>query len=247
MKFDTMEYDIDAKGRITAERVTGEVFIPCDDVILAIGQENAFPWIEEGLGIEFDKWHVPKVDKIDLSSPRGRVCISAAIPRSARRTSSGRSSTATRPQSRSTITAWVSPSTERLPPTMNLSSRKMGLHEWSYKNDYNAVERRMVPHVSLKERFKKINIEVELGFGAEETAAEVQRCLNCDVQTVFEAKLCIECDACIDICPTDCLTITANGRGSRARDPPQGAAQAPRAAALCFGRVETDRPRHGQR
>ena len=101
--------------------------------------------------------------------------------------------------------------TQRLPPLLNLSSRKMGLHEWSYKNDYNPVERRMVPHVSLKERFKQINIEVELGFDAEQTAQEVQRCLNCDVQTVFEAKLCIECDACIDICPTDCLTITQTG------------------------------------
>jgi formate dehydrogenase beta subunit len=103
------------------------------------------------------------------------------------------------------------PVTNRLPPTMNLSSRKMGLHEWSYKNDYNPVERRLVPHVSLAERFKKISIEVELGFDAEQTAQEVQRCLNCDVQTVFEAKACIECDACIDICPTDCLTIAPPG------------------------------------
>jgi ferredoxin len=94
---------------------------------------------------------------------------------------------------------------------MNLSSRKMGLHEWSYKNDYNPVERRLVPHVSLKERFKKISIEVELGFDAEQAAQEVQRCLNCDVQTVFEAKLCIECDACVDICPMDCISFTANG------------------------------------
>ena len=100
---------------------------------------------------------------------------------------------------------------ERLPPLLNLSSRKMGLHEWSYKNDYNPVERRLMPHVDLKERFKKVNIEVELGFTAEQAVAEVQRCLNCDVQTVFEAKLCIECDACIDICPVDCLTMTANG------------------------------------
>ena len=104
------------------------------------------------------------------------------------------------------------PVTNRLPPTLNLSSRKMGLHEWSYKNDYNPVERRIVPHVSLKERFKKIDIEVELGFDAEQAAEEVQRCLNCDIQTVFEAKPCIECDACIDICPTDCLTITRTVR-----------------------------------
>ena len=87
----------------------------------------------------------------------------------------------------------------------------MGMHEWSYANDYAPVERRLMPHVSLKERFKKLNIEVELGFTAEQAAQEVQRCLNCDVQTVFSAKLCIECDACLDICPVDCLTITANG------------------------------------
>jgi ferredoxin len=100
---------------------------------------------------------------------------------------------------------------DRLKPGMNLQSRKMGMHEWSYANDYAPVERRLMPHVSLKERFKKLNIEVELGFTAEQVQQEVQRCLNCDVQTVFTAKLCIECDACIDICPVDCLTITHNG------------------------------------
>jgi ferredoxin len=87
----------------------------------------------------------------------------------------------------------------------------MGMHEWAYKNDYAPLERRLMPHVSLKERFKKLNIEVELGFNAEQAAQEAQRCLNCDVQTVFDAKLCIECDACIDICPVDCLTITQGG------------------------------------
>jgi ferredoxin len=87
----------------------------------------------------------------------------------------------------------------------------MGMHEWAYANDYNPAERRLMPHVSLKERFKKLNIEVELGFTVEQIEKEVQRCLNCDVQTVFETKLCIECDACIDICPVDCLTITHNG------------------------------------
>ena len=93
----------------------------------------------------------------------------------------------------------------------------MGMHEWSYANDYTPVERRLMPHVSLKERFKKLNIEVELGFTAEQTAQEVQRCLNCDVQTVFTAKLCIECDACLDICPVDCLTITHNGAEAELR------------------------------
>jgi formate dehydrogenase beta subunit len=106
---------------------------------------------------------------------------------------------------------------DRLSPGMNLHSRKMGMHEWSYANDYTPVERRLMPHVSLKERFKKLNIEVELGFTAEQVEQEVQRCLNCDVQTVFTAKLCIECDACIDICPVDCLTITHNGAEAELR------------------------------
>jgi formate dehydrogenase beta subunit len=210
MMFDKMEYDLDAQGRITAERNVGEEFLPADDVILAIGQENAFPWIERDLGIEFDKWDVPNVDKVTFQSTRPGVFFGgdaafgpkniiwavehghqAAI--SIHRHCEGQSVA------------------ERLAPGVNLQSRKMGMHEWSYSNDYAPVERRLMPHVSLKERFKKLNIEVELGFTAEQAAEEVQRCLNCDVQTVFTAKLCIECDACIDICPVDCLTITQNG------------------------------------
>jgi formate dehydrogenase (NADP+) beta subunit len=210
MMFDRMEYELDATGRITSERSAGEEFLPADDVILAIGQENAFPWIERDLGIEFDKWDVPKVDPKTFQSSRPGVFFGgdaafgpkniiwavehghqAAI--SIHRHCEGE------------------PVSDRLPAAVNLQSRKMGMHEWSYSNDYTPVERRLVPHVSLKERFKKLNIEVELGFSAEQAAQEVQRCLNCDVQTVFTAKLCIECDACIDICPVDCLTITHNG------------------------------------
>jgi formate dehydrogenase beta subunit len=94
---------------------------------------------------------------------------------------------------------------------MHLSSAKMGMHEWSYSNDYDGQERTLVPHLDLKERFKRINFEVELGFDAEKAAREVERCLNCDIQTVFTANLCIECDACIDVCPVKCLTMTENG------------------------------------
>jgi NADPH-dependent glutamate synthase beta subunit-like oxidoreductase len=209
MLFEKMEYQFDAKGRITAEQIIGEVVFPCDDVILAIGQENAFPWIESDVGIEFDKWHVPKVDKTTFQSSRPNVFFggdSAFGPKNIIwAVEHGH-------QAAVSIHKFChgAPVAERLPPLMNLSSRKMGIHEWSYKNDYDPVERRLMPHVNLKERFKKVNIEVELGFTAEQAAAEVQRCLNCDVQTVFEAKLCIECDACIDICPVDCLTMTAN-------------------------------------
>jgi formate dehydrogenase beta subunit len=100
---------------------------------------------------------------------------------------------------------------DRLPFGVNLASQKMGIHEWSFSNDYDAASRRLMPHVDLKERFKKIDIEVELGFTAEQAIEEVERCLNCDIQTVFTSKLCIECDACVDICPVDCLTMTESG------------------------------------
>jgi NADPH-dependent glutamate synthase beta subunit-like oxidoreductase len=106
MKFERLEYEMDG-AEIRSQRVVEEVFIPCDDVILAIGQENAFPWVERDLGIEFDKWDVPKLDAV-TSNRRARASSSAATPRSARRTSSGRSSTATRPRSRSTSTARAS-------------------------------------------------------------------------------------------------------------------------------------------
>ena len=94
---------------------------------------------------------------------------------------------------------------------MNLISQKMGISEWSYHNDYNPASRQKMQHVELTERFRELNVEVELGFSAEQTAREVQRCLNCDIETVFTPKRCIECDACIDICPVQCLTITRNG------------------------------------
>jgi formate dehydrogenase beta subunit len=210
MLFDVMEYDVDAKGRIKAERTTGEQFYPADDVILAIGQENSFPWVERDVGIEFDKWDVPKVDAVTFESTRKGVFFggdAAFGPKNI--------IWAVEHAHQAAISIHLycqgKPVTERMPPGMNLVSQKMGMHEWSYANDYNPKERRLMPHVSLKERFKKINIEVELGFTEKEFVDEVQRCLNCDVHTVFETKLCIECDACIDICPVDCLTITADG------------------------------------
>jgi formate dehydrogenase (NADP+) beta subunit len=228
MLFEVMEYEIE-DGNIRAERVVGEKIIPCDDVILAIGQENAFPWIEGDLGIEFDRWHVPKVDTTTYQSTRPGVFFGGdsafgpkniiwAVEHGHQAAISIHQHCEGRPVS------------ERPAVTVSLSSRKMGMNEWSYKNDYNPVERRLMPHVELRKRFKTLKIEVELGFDAEQTALEVQRCLNCDVQTVFSAPLCIECDACIDICPVDCLTITANGAEpelrTRLKAPAQNQSQA---------------------
>jgi NADPH-dependent glutamate synthase beta subunit-like oxidoreductase len=215
MTFEKLEYDVE-HGDIKATRSLGDVFFPCDDVILAIGQENAFPWIEKDTGLEFDKWNVPKVNQVTFQSTLPNVFFGGDAAFGPKNiiwsVEHGH-------QAAISIHKFCQkePIEQRLPRGVKLSSRKMGIHEWSYKNEYNGVERRLVPHVGLLERFKKIDIEVELGFTAEEAALEVQRCLNCDVQTVFTAKLCIECDACIDICPVDCLTIAANGAESDLR------------------------------
>ncbi len=209
MRFDVLEYDL-VDGQIVAERKVESVVVPCDDVILAIGQENAFPWIERDVGIEFDKWQVPKIDPVTFQSTRPQVFFGGDAALGPKNiiwaVEHGH-------QAAISIHRFCNGLAVQDRPArgVTLSSRKMGIHEWSYKNDYNPAERRLVPHVALAERFRQIKIEVELGFSPEQTALEVQRCLNCDIQTVFTAPLCIECDACIDICPVDCLTMTANG------------------------------------
>jgi len=210
MIFEKMEYNIDENGRIDRGKVIGETMIPCDDVILAIGQENAFPWIERGIGIDFDEWECPVVDETTMMCSREGVFFggdSAFGPKNIIW------AVAHGHEAAISIHKYCNNENllERLPLGVNLVSQKMGLHEWSFSNYYDDASRRLMPHVELKERFKKMNIEVELGFTAEQAIEEVERCLNCDIQTVFAAKLCIECDACIDICPVKCLTMTEAG------------------------------------
>ena len=215
MLFEHLEHEL-RDGEITGTRVLGEEFHPCDDVILAIGQENAFPWIERDIGLEFSRWDLPALDKVTFQSTRPEVFFGGDAAFGPKNiiwsVEHGH-------QAAISLHKYCmgEPVSVRMPRGVTLESRKMGMHEWSYKNEYNAAERRLVPHVGLVERFKKINVEVELGFTAEQAALEVQRCLNCDVQTVFAAKLCIECDACIDICPVDCLTIAPNGTDTELR------------------------------
>lgn len=210
MKFDKMEYKTDEQGNIDRGTPVGEVTFPCDDVILAIGQENAFPWIERDIGIEFNEWDCPVVDETTMMCTREGVFFggdSAFGPKNIIWAVAHGHEAAISIHKH----CFGGDIRDRLPHGMNLSSTKMGMHEWSYSNNYDPAERRLMPHVDLRERFKKIDIEVELGFTVEQTIKEVERCLNCDIQTVFSAKLCIECDACIDICPVNCLTITMNG------------------------------------
>jgi len=218
MKFDLMQYELGENGAIDRGTVTGEKIIACDDVVVAIGQDNAFPWIERDLGIDFNDWDCPVVDETTMMSTREGVFFggdSAFGPKNIIwAVEHGH-------QAAISIHQYCQGESvaNRPPEGLNLASQKMGMHEWSFSNSYDGASRRLVPHVDLKERFKQIDIEVELGFTAEQAVQEVERCLNCDVQTVFSAHLCIECDACVDICPVNCLTITANGEedGLRSR------------------------------
>jgi len=216
MKFDVMEYKVDDNGRIDRGKTVDEIIISCDDVILAIGQENSFPWIERDIGIEFNEWECPIVDETTMMCSRDGVFFggdSAFGPLNIIwAVAHGREAAISiHKHCQGELL------TDRLPIGVNLSSQKMGMHEWSFSNSYDSAERRLMPHVDLKERFKKLDIEVELGFNVEQMIQEVERCLNCDIQTVFVEKLCIECDACIDVCPVNCLTITANGDESDLR------------------------------
>ncbi len=210
MLFEEMEYQLNEHGNIENSKVIGEKIIDCDEVILAIGQDNAFPWIERDIGMNFDKWDCPVVDEVTMMSSLEGVFIGGDAAFGPKNIIWA---VAHGHEAAISIHKYCSKEdlTNRLPRGMNLSSQKMGIHEWSYSNDYDNSERRLMPHVDLKKRFKELDIEVELGFTLDQTVTEVERCLNCDIQTVFTANLCIECDACIDICPVDCLTITENG------------------------------------
>lgn len=209
--FEKVKAERDAKGRRNLVP-TGEPdqHFPCDDVLVAVGQENAFPWIERDIGIEFDKWDMPVVDPKTFASTHPKVFFggdAAFGPKniiwavahghdaalSIHRLLSGEDIT------------------ERPLPEVVVSSQKMGIHEWSYDNDVALDQRYKVPLREKQVALRDIKAEVELGFDVKLALAEAQRCLNCDVQTVFTSQLCIECDACVDICPMDCITFTQNG------------------------------------
>ncbi len=196
-------------GKLTQTPID-TVFLPADDVILAIGQEAAFPWIEHDIGIEMDKWGCPVVDKTTFSSSRAGVFFGGDAAWGPQNIIWAVEHAHQAAISIDNYCKGVAVG-ERPPLGMTLATTKMGLHEWAYKNDYNPSKRQKMQHVELVERFKKLNVEVELGFTAEQTAREVERCLNCDVETVFTDSLCIECDACVDICPVTCLTIAPGG------------------------------------
>jgi formate dehydrogenase beta subunit len=211
MSFEVVRAEYDAKGnRKLVPTGEPDPFFECDEVLIAVGQENAFPWIERDCGIEFDKWGLPVLNAATMQSTVPNVLFGG--------------DSAFGPKNIITAVAHgheAAVSIDRLlhgedpkvrpGPMVNLMSQKMGIHEWSYDNDTSLDARYKVPWAKAEKALASIKVEVELGFDVATAYKEAERCLNCDVQTVFTQQACIECDACVDICPMDCITFTPGG------------------------------------
>ncbi|MEY3405899.1 MAG: hypothetical protein RL161_1329 [Bacteroidota bacterium] len=212
MIFEKVKAVYDEKGKRSLVS-TGEPdeFVEADDVIIAVGQDNAFPWIERDLGIEFGNWELPKLNETTFQSTLPHVFFGGDAALGPKNIIT---SVAHGHQAAISIDLFLSGKdlmNDRPAPMTNLIHQKMGIHEWSYDSAVVNDLRFKVPHQKKELALKDLNTEVELGFSKETAFKEAQRCLNCDVQTVFTPNLCIECDACMDICPTACITFTANG------------------------------------
>jgi len=209
--FEKVKAEYDAKGRrklIPAGEP--DVTFECDDVLVAVGQENAFPWIERDAGIAFDEWGMPTVDKVTFQSTNPKVFFGGDA-------AFGPKNIIWAVAHGHEVAASIDKMlhgeniAERPLPAVTVVNQKMGIHEWSYKSEIMPDQRYAVPHRDNATALSSIKAEVELGFDAKLALSEAGRCLNCDVETVFSAPLCIECDACVDICPMDCITFTENG------------------------------------
>lgn len=217
MLFEKVEAQYDEDGNRSLIP-TGEdwVFMEADDVLMAIGQENAFPWVERDVGIEFDKWDMPVVDELTFQSTNEKVFFGGDAAFGPENVITA---VAHGHQAAVSIDLFCRGESvrERPDPLTNLVSQKMGVHEWSYDNGVESDERYIVPLAPLEKTLRNRKLEVELGFDRETGFKEAERCLNCDVQTVFEETRCIECDACVDICPTDCISFVANAEEEELR------------------------------
>lgn len=217
MSFEKVRAERDERGRRKLVP-TGEPdeFHACDEVLLAIGQENAFPWIERDIGIEFNEWDMPVVDTTTFRCSLPNVFFGGDAAFGPKNiiwaVAHGHDAAVS-------IHKLLNGEdiAQRPPPGVTLASQKMGIHEWSYDNDISSDERFKVPLAPSEQALKSISLEVELGFDMATAWKETQRCLNCDVQTVFFKDKCIECDACVDICPMDCISFTANGEEAELR------------------------------
>ncbi len=211
MRFEKVKSVYDAKGKRSLVP-TGEpdVSFECDEVLVAVGQENSFPWIERDTGIDFDTWGLPVLDATTFQTTVPRVFFGGDAAFGPKNIITA---VAHGHEAAVSIDRFLNGEDvrKRPPPHVNLLSQKMGIHEWSYANAPTNDARHKVPWTNAEQALKSIKIEVELGFSLPTAFKEAERCLNCDVQTVFNDRVCIECDACVDICPTDCISFTGNG------------------------------------
>jgi formate dehydrogenase beta subunit len=217
MSFDKVKAEHDGQGkRVLVPTGEPETVIECDDVLIAVGQENAFPWIERDIGLAFDRWDMPVVDAKTLQSTLPKVFFGGDAAFGPKNiiwaVAHGHDAAIS-------IDKFCQGEdvARRPPPMVTLISQKMGIHEWSYDNDISNDKRFKVPHKELTIALSDIRAEVELGFDPKLAFEEAQRCLNCDAETIFADPLCIECDACVDICPMDCITFTPNGEEAELR------------------------------
>ena len=202
-----LRFSVDENGnKISQDTEDKPFFVPCDDIILAIGQQNAFPWIEKDIGIEFDEWEVPVVDEETMQSTKENIFFGGDAAFGPKNIIWA---VAHAHQAAISIDKYCRGESlsDRPAPGVSLVSQKMGIHEWSYENEIHNTVRQYVPHVDNSIALKDISLEVELGYDHQLAHTEADRCLNCDVQTVFVDNLCIECDACVDICPVDCINF----------------------------------------
>ncbi len=211
MTFQIVSAVYDEKGRRSLVPTGApDVLFECDTVLVAVGQENSFHWIERDCGIEFDRWGLPVLGQNTFQSGLPTVFFGGDAAYGPKNiitaVAHGHEAAVSIDRFLNGESVAVRPA-----PRTNLMSQKMGIHEWSYHNDVSGDTRFKVPWAKAEVALASIRVEVELGFDAATAFKEASRCLNCDVQTVFNRDTCIECDACVDICPMDCITFTSNG------------------------------------
>jgi NADPH-dependent glutamate synthase beta subunit-like oxidoreductase/ferredoxin len=212
MTFEKVKAVYDERGkRSLVPTGEPEVRFDCDDVLIAVGQENAFPWIERDLGLEFDRWELPRLNKDTLQSTLPHVFFGGDAALGPKNVITAVAQGHTAAVSIDLFLEGKDVENERPSPMTNLIHQKMGIHEWMYDSSVANDKRFKVPHADKSQALQDRLLEVELGFDPATAYKEAERCLNCDVQTVFTTSRCIECDACVDICPTACITFTENG------------------------------------
>ena len=246
MRFEIVRAEYDEQGRRRLVP-TGEpeAFFACDEVLIAVGQENAFPWIERDLGLDFDKWGLPVLGEAPGQVPTFQSTLPSVFfgGDAAYGPKNIITAVAQGHEAAVSIDLFLNGQdvAQRPAPRTNLVSQKMGIHEWSYDQNPSNDERYKVPWANAEKALASIKVEVELGFDAATAFKEAARCLNCDVQTVFTDKLCIECDGCVDICPMDCITFTTNGDEADLRQRLNAPAENAEQALYVSGELKTGR------